>query len=104
MLSQTVQVGILGQVGPQSQILALEYNRCACRVKQDLTRALPGDRERERLLHKLECKLRRSRRGLAVGGSWTRQDGLWDLVDNLICVIDLDMKTRICSNISTTKV
>lgn len=66
VLPQAVQVGILRQIGPQSQVLALEDNGRACCVEEHFTRALSHDGEGEWALHELEDKLGRGRRCTSV--------------------------------------
>jgi len=45
MLSEAIKVGIVWQIDSYSPILAFENDRCASRIEQDLTRALPDNRE-----------------------------------------------------------
>ena len=92
VLAETVQVGIVGKLGAQTQVLVLEDQRRRRSVEQDLAGLGPSDGEGEgvRLVVELQVGLSRVRAGL---GARTREDGLGNLVDIVLGILNLDMES-----------
>ena len=91
VLAQAVQVGVLGELGAQAEILRLEDQRLGRRVEQNLTglAARNGEGEGVGLVLELESRLFRVR-AVALGA---RKDGFGDLIDDIVDVLDLDVET-----------
>lgn len=47
VLSQAVQVGVVGKLSSKTEVLGLEHDACCRSIEKNLTRVGTGDRERE---------------------------------------------------------
>lgn len=94
MLSQAVQARVGWQARAKSQVLILEDDGCGGGVEKDFTARTPDDGEAERVLLVLELKLR----GIAAAfhARGPLEDGLGDLVDFVLRILDLDVQALVC--------
>jgi hypothetical protein len=49
VLSQTVQVGVVWELGPQAEVLGLEDDACGRRIEEDFASLRANDGEGERV-------------------------------------------------------
>lgn len=89
MLAEAIQVGVFRKLRPQTQVLRLEDEAGSRGVEEDLARVRAGDLEGERAVDVLKLESRVGR--LVPRCFWAREDGLWDLVDIVGGILNLDV-------------
>jgi hypothetical protein len=92
VLSKTVEIRLIGKPGAELEILRLEDELRRRSVEQHLVPS--GNGEGERILLVIELESRSLARATFVLG--TRNDGLGDLVDLFIRVVDHHMEALVC--------
>jgi hypothetical protein len=93
VFTESVDVGVARQVGPQAHVLLLEDERHSRGIEQDLAILLTLDGKRKRLLYDVELKDRAGRGNVVVHGSG--EDVLVDLENLKSSIKDLDVKTLV---------
>jgi hypothetical protein len=79
--------------------LAFEYQRRSSGIEQDLAAALSRDGEAEWSFNVIEDEV--AARSIIAVRSWASEDGFWNLIDLGLCILDQDMESRVCINVST---
>ena len=93
VLAEAVEIRVIGKLGAQAEVLRLK-DECGGRcVKDNLTGIGAADGEEEGVQVVVEVKMRGVSR--AVGVRWPREDGLGDLIDLVLRVLDLDVEAGV---------
>jgi glutathionylspermidine synthase len=91
VLAQSVQVGVVGQISAQTDILLLKDKLCARRVEDDFVVADARDFERKGLFYYLKAESGFRKRSVFV--LWPWEDLFLDLKDVEACVIDFNVES-----------
>lgn len=89
MLAQTVQARAVRKTRAESHVLVLEDDLCCRSVEENLTTLASDHREAERIFLVLELEVRAI--AAASANFWTFEYRVWDLVDFVRRILDLDV-------------